>query len=255
MCGICGIVDYRGQPIDVAQLNRMRDTMSNRGPDDAGTQLLPYVGLGHRRLSIIDLSLRGRQPMTNEDGSIWLVFNGEIYDFWPLRGQLIQAGHSFESESDSEVLVHGYEQWGIEGLVERLNGMFAFAIWDAGRRELHLVRDRLGKKPLYYGWHAGRFVFASELKAIWTLAPGEWKVRPDSIARFLYWSYLPGRETIYTDVYQLLPAHILTLTPARTQERRYWRLSFANKVTGAYGRVGRADRCSAHRRCATPASK
>jgi asparagine synthase (glutamine-hydrolysing) len=230
MCGICGIVDFEGRPIETVLLNRMRDAMSNRGPDDAASQVLPFVGLGHRRLSIIDLSARGRQPMTNEDGSIWLVFNGEIYDFEPLREQLAAAGHRFESGTDSEVLVHGYEEWGIGGLIERVNGMFAFALWDAPRRELHLVRDRLGKKPLYYGWHAGRFVFASELKALWTLAPGGWKIRPESIARFLYWGYLPGRETIFGDLQQLPPAHILTLTPNGVRQTQYWRLSFADKV-------------------------
>src|ERR1700760_4230661 len=121
MCGICGIVDYGGEPIELAIVDRMRDAMINRGPDDAGTRVLPYVGLGHRRLSIIDLSPRGHQPMTNEDGSVWLVYNGEIYDFEPLRSQLVSAGHRFESDSDSEVLIHGYEEWGIERLVERLN--------------------------------------------------------------------------------------------------------------------------------------
>ncbi len=204
--------------------------MINRGPDDADTRVLPYAGLGHRRLSIIDLSPRGRQPMTNEDGSVWLVFNGEIYDFDPLRRQLIAAGHAFVSDGDSEVLVHGYEQWGIDGLVERINGMFAFAIWDAAKRQLHLVRDRLGKKPAYYAWYDGRFVFASELKALWALAPGHWTARPESLARFLYWGYVPGRETIYHGVYQLLPARILTLTPDGARERRYWHVSFAEKA-------------------------
>jgi asparagine synthase (glutamine-hydrolysing) len=237
MCGICGVLDYSGRPIGPALVNRIRDTMLNRGPDDAGTQVLPYAGLGHRRLSIIDLSPRGRQPMTNEDGSIWLVFNGEIYDFEPLRQQLATLGHRLSSDSDSEVLIHGYEQWGIEGLVERINGMFAFALWDAPKRTLHLVRDRLGKKPLYYGSYEGRFVFASELKALWTLAPGEWKVRPESVARYLYWSYLPGRETIYENLYQLLPARILTVTPDGQRERRYWRLSFADKVRAPLGEI------------------
>jgi asparagine synthase (glutamine-hydrolysing) len=230
MCGICGIVDYEGRPVEHATVDRMRDTMTNRGPDAAGTQVLPYVGLGHRRLSIIDTSERGRQPMTNEDGSVWLVFNGEIYDFDPLRKQLSAAGHRLMSHSDSEVLVHGYEEWGIEGLVERINGMFAFAIWDVRTRELHLVRDRLGKKPLYYGWYDGRFLFASELKALWSIAPRRWKVRQEVIARFLYWGYVPGRETIFEDVYQLLPARILTITPSGHRERRYWKVSFADKV-------------------------
>jgi len=237
MCGICGMVDYGGQPIDATSLTRMRDAMTNRGPDDCGVKVLPCVGLGHRRLSIIDLSPRGRQPMSNEDGSVWVVFNGEIYDFAPLRRELLEAGHRFASDSDTEVLVHGYEEWGIDRLASRVNGMFAFAIWDVHRRELHLVRDRLGKKPLYYGWLGGRFVFASELKALWTLAPGEWKTRPESIARFLYWGYQPGRDTIYQDISQLLPARILTLTPTGTHERRYWRVSFASKTAASLDQI------------------
>lgn len=230
MCGICGIVDYGDRPISPALVDRMRDVMVRRGPDDAGTEVRPHVGLGHRRLSILDLSARGRQPMSNEDGSVLLVFNGEIYDFEHLRRELDAAGHRFESHTDSEVLVHGYEEWGIAGLASRISGMFAFAIWDARTRELHLVRDRLGKKPLYYGLLDGRFMFASELKAIWTVADGRLRIRPDSIARYLYWSYLPGRDTIYDGIYQLLPGRILTLTPTGTREQRYWRLSFARKI-------------------------
>ena len=140
MCGICGIVDYGDRPISPALVDRMRDVMVRRGPDDAGTEVRPHVGLGHRRLSILDLSARGRQPMSNEDGSVLLVFNGEIYDFEHLRRELDAAGHRFESHTDSEVLVHGYEEWGIAGLARRISGMFAFAIWDARTRELHLVR-------------------------------------------------------------------------------------------------------------------
>ena len=234
MCGICGIVDFeQGRPIPPELVDRMRDTMKNRGPDDADTKILPHAGLAHRRLSIIDLSPRGRQPMSNEDGSVWLVFNGEIYDFETLRDELLAAGHRFTSDSDSDVLVHGYEQWGIHGLLERINGMFAFAIWDAAKRTLYLARDRLGKKPLYYGWHDGRLLFASELKALWVADPGGWKVRPDSIARYLYWTYLPGRETIYADAFQLLPGHVLTVTPDGQREERYWRVSFARKTKGS----------------------
>jgi asparagine synthase (glutamine-hydrolysing) len=234
MCGICGIVDFEhGRPIAPELVDRMRDTMRNRGPDDAGTEILPHVALAQRRLSIIDLSPRGRQPMSNEDGSVWLVFNGEIYDFEALRTELSEAGHRFTSDSDSDVLVHGYEEWGIHGLLERINGMFAFAIWDVAKRALFLARDRLGKKPLYYGWHDGRFLFASELKALWVTDPGGWRVRPDSLARFLYWTYLPGRETIYADAYQLLPGHLLTVTADGAREERYWRLSFARKIRGS----------------------
>jgi asparagine synthase (glutamine-hydrolysing) len=211
----------------------MRDTMINRGPDDAGTRVFPYVGLAHRRLSVIDLSPRGRQPMSNEDGTVWVVFNGEIYGFSAVRHELEKTGHRFASETDSEVLVHGYEEWGIERLAQTVNGMFAFAIWDVRRRELHLVRDRLGKKPLYYSRSGPRFAFASELKALWTLDARGSKVNPGSLARFLYWGYIPGRDTIYDGVHQLLPGHILTVTPTRLHERRYWRLSFANKVRGS----------------------
>ncbi len=234
MCGICGIVDFEhGRPIAPELVDRMRDTMKNRGPDDADTKILPHAGLAQRRLSIIDLSPRGRQPMSNEDGSVWLVYNGEIYDFETLRAELLAAGHRFTSDSDSDVLVHGYEEWGIHGLLERINGMFAFAIWDAPKRTLHLARDRLGKKPLYYGWHEGRFLFASELKALWVADPGGWRVRPDSLARFLYWTYLPGRETIYADAFQVLPGHVLTVTANGQREERYWRVSFARKVGGS----------------------
>ncbi|MCC6849947.1 MAG: asparagine synthase (glutamine-hydrolyzing) [Deltaproteobacteria bacterium] len=244
MCGICGIVDFReGRPIAPELVTRMRDAMVNRGPDDAGTTILPHAALGHRRLSIIDLSPRGRQPMSNEDGSVWLVFNGEIYDFEALRATLAAAGHRFSSDADSDVLVHGYEEWGIHGLLDRINGMFAFALWDAPRRTLHLARDRLGKKPLFYGWHDGRFLFASELKALWTVDRGGWRVRPDSVARFLYWTYLPGRETIYADAYQLLPGHVLTVTPEGQREERYWRLSFARKLRASEAElVADADR-------------
>ena len=241
MCGICGIVDFEpGRPIAPELVNRMRDTMINRGPDDADTKILPNAALAHRRLSIIDLSPRGRQPMSNEDGSVWLVFNGEIYDFEILRDELAAAGHRFSSDSDSDVLVHGYEEWGIHGLLERINGMFAFAIWDAPKRTLYLARDRLGKKPLYYGRHDGRFLFASELKALWITDPGGWRVRPDSLARFLYWTYVPGRETIYADAHQLLPGHVLTVTESGQREERYWRLSFAHKIRGSEADLVRA---------------
>jgi asparagine synthase (glutamine-hydrolysing) len=232
MCGICGIIDFSERPVEAGLIDRMRDMMRNRGPDDAGTQVLPHAGLGHRRLSILDLSPRGHQPMSNEEGTIWLVFNGEIYNFADLRAELEQKGHIFRSETDSEVLIHGYEQWGLEGLLEQINGMFAFAVWDAPRRRLSLARDRLGKKPLYYGRRDGRFLYASDMKALWAYAPGEWRPRMESIARFLFWRYLPGEEAIYEDTYQLPPAHYLVLDEAGFRISRYWRLSFADKIRG-----------------------
>jgi asparagine synthase (glutamine-hydrolysing) len=237
MCGICGVLDFSGRPVDPSLVDRMRDAMVHRGPDDKGTLVLPYIGLGHRRLSIIDLSPRGHQPMPNEDGTVWLVFNGEIYNFPDLRRDLEKAGHRFASETDSEVLIHGYEEWSIEGLLDRVNGMFAFALWDAARRQLVLARDRLGKKPLYYGRLGGRFLFASEIKALWAFDPGAWTPRADSMARFLYWRYLPGAETIYRDVHALLPAHYLVVRDGSVRETRYWRVTFATKFTGRASEV------------------
>ncbi|HOW71760.1 MAG TPA: asparagine synthase (glutamine-hydrolyzing) [Phycisphaerae bacterium] len=237
MCGICGIVDYSDRPISGELVDRMRDMMLPRGPDDAGTVVLPHAGLGHRRLSIIDLSPRGHQPMANEDQTVWMVFNGEIYNFQELRPELESAGHRFVSDTDSEVLIHGYEQWGIEGLLTRINGMFGLALWDGRREELHLARDRLGKKPVYYGWHEGRFLFGSDVKSIWSVAPSGWQPRMEAIARYLYWRFVPGREAAFKDVYQLLPAHYLTLTRAGWAERRYWRLSFADKVRASFSDI------------------
>jgi len=237
MCGICGIIDFSDRSIDPGVIDRMRDMMVDRGPDDAGTLVMPHAGLGHRRLSIIDLSARGHQPMCNEDQKIWMVFNGEIYNYQDLRPELEVAGHRFASNTDSEVLIHGYEEWGIEGLLKQINGMFGLALWDAGRQELYLARDRLGKKPLYYGWHDGRFLFASDIKSIWSYAPSSWQPSQDAIARYLYWQFLPGRESVYENVYQLLPAHYVKLDNKGLIEKCYWKLSFADKFRGSYSEI------------------
>ena len=151
MCGICGIVDYSGRPIEPTAVNRMRDAMFNRGPDDADTKLLPFVGLGHRRLSIIDLSPRGRNPMANEDGTIRIVFNGEIYNYEDLRPDLVRRGHVFRSQTDTEVIIHLYEELGAES-IQRLNGMFAFALWDEGRRRLLPRGGSSSSTHLENGW-------------------------------------------------------------------------------------------------------
>jgi Asparagine synthase (glutamine-hydrolyzing) len=148
MCGIVGVFHRDGRMPDRVVVERMRDVMTTRGPDDAGLYIAEGVALGHRRLSIIDLSPAGHQPMPNEDESVWVVFNGEIYNFAGLRIELEQIGHRFRSRSDTEVILHGYEEWGVEGLLRRLHGMFAFGLWDARQRHLVLARDRLGKKPL-----------------------------------------------------------------------------------------------------------
>ena len=167
MCGISGIYHFNGAPVDAEQLQAMSDALTHRGPDGAGRLLQGPVGLGHRRLSIIDLA-GGAQPLANEDDSVHVVFNGEIYNFIELRQELIAAGHGFKTRSDTEVIVHAYEQWGRD-CVSRFNGIFAFALWDARRQQLFLARDHLGVKPLYYFRAGSALVFASEIKSL--LAP------------------------------------------------------------------------------------
>src|SRR5437867_7914677 len=158
MCGIAGIVNLKGDTVPLDVLKRMTDVIAHRGPDGEGHWASGCAGLGHRRLAIIDLSPAGKQPMTNETGDVLITFNGEIYNFPELRKQLEALGHRFHSRTDTEVIVHGYEQWGAE-CVMHLNGMFAFAIWDVRRQELFLARDRFGVKPLYYAVQGGAFVF------------------------------------------------------------------------------------------------
>jgi len=211
----------------------MRDTMLVRGPDEAGLAQLPGATLGFRRLSILDLSPAGHQPMTNEDESLWLVFNGEIYNFESLRQELVGKGYAFASRSDSEVLLHGYAHWGLEELLERVNGMFAFAIWDVAEQRLSMARDRTGKKPLFHASLGGRFLFASDIKAIWRVCADALTVSEESLARFLYWGSVPGSETVWSQIRQLPPAHCLTLDAGGLSIRPYWRLSFAYKERGS----------------------
>ena len=165
MCGIVGFCNLKGEPAQVGLLKRMTDTIAHRGPDGEGHHVDGPVGLGHRRLAIIDTSLAGKQPMANETGEVIITYNGMIYNFQKLRVELQLAGHCFRSQADTEVIVHAYEEWG-ENSVKRFNGMFAFVIWDKRNQELFLARDRYGIKPLYYAFVDGHFLFASENKAI-----------------------------------------------------------------------------------------
>jgi len=229
MCGIAGIVyDDSERRVDRAALERMCDQIVHRGPDDRGIWESPGVGLGHQRLSIIDLSAAGHQPMSNEDGSVWVTYNGEIYNFAELRAELEGRGHQFRSRTDTEVLVHLYEELG-DGLVERLDGMFAFGLWDARRRRLLLARDRVGKKPLKYAEVPGGLVFASELKSI--LASG--LVEPDvdlgAIDRFLCLSYVPAPDTGLRGIQKLPAGHLLVWENGETRVERYWSLDYRNK--------------------------
>jgi asparagine synthase (glutamine-hydrolysing) len=221
--------------VDRAVLERMRDVMITRGPDDAGLHIEPHVGLGHRRLSIIDLSAAGRQPMANEDRTVWIVFNGEIYNFLELRDELAHAGHAFGSRTDAEVLVHGYEEWGLAGLVERILGMFALAIWDRRARRLHLVRDHLGKKPVFYNLVGGRVVFASDIKAIWIESnalggSGKLEIDERAIDEFLYYAAISQNRTIWRGVHKLPPAHVASFHEGGVELRRYWSPDYTRKA-------------------------
>ncbi|HET7619374.1 MAG TPA: asparagine synthase (glutamine-hydrolyzing) [Vicinamibacterales bacterium] len=226
MCGIAGRFNHDPlRPVDRGVLTAMTDVIAHRGPDAAGCYVGPGVGLGHRRLSIIDLAT-GDQPLGNEDGTVQVVFNGEIYNFADVRAELASRGHQFRTRSDTEVIVHGYEEWG-EHCVDWLRGMFAFAVWDARTRRLLLARDRLGVKPLYYApLPGGDVVFGSELKSLLEdpEVPREW--RADAIDAYLTLLYVPAPDTIYRGVYKLPPAHVLIAEGGRVRTRRYWDLTF-----------------------------
>src|SRR5215207_2573170 len=226
MCGIAGRFNYDAlRPVERATLEAMTDAVAHRGPDASGYHLAPGIGLGHRRLSIIDLST-GDQPLGNENGTVWTVFNGEIYNFAEVRAELIAHGHRFKTGSDTEIIVHGYEQWG-ERCVEKFRGMFAFAVWDATARRLLLARDRLGVKPLYYAEIPGRgIVFGSELKSLLEDpdVPRDW--RPDAIDAYLTLLYIPAPATIYRGVHKLEPGHVLIAEQGTIRTARYWDLEF-----------------------------
>jgi asparagine synthase (glutamine-hydrolysing) len=225
MCGIAGIFNYGSSPTDDRAIaGRMRDAMTHRGPDDSGLYQSPdrRVVLAHRRLSIVDLSPAGHQPMTNEDGTIWITFNGEIYNHLERRAALLAKGHIFKSRSDTEVIVHAYEESGFE-CVSRLDGMFAFALWDARRGELLLARDRLGKKPLYYTVAGGRFMFASEIKALLQHPAVARDIDPIALDSFLTFANTPAPLTLFKNVFKVPAAHLLRCQADGTlRTERYW---------------------------------
>jgi len=227
MCGIAGFLTSEGKQPERELLRRMCDTLAHRGPDGFGSWFGDQVALGHRRLSIIDLAT-GAQPLSNEDQTVWITFNGEIYNYLELRGELISRGHVFRTGSDTEVIVHLYEEFG-ERLAERLNGMFAFAIWDTRRQELLIARDRLGKKPIYYQAHEGReirFTFASELKALREVPDFDATVNSASVADFLSFGYVPDPQTIYAGVSKLPAGHTMTISRVGLRMRQYWKPAF-----------------------------
>jgi len=245
MCGIAGIVSTQFGPADADFLKRMTAALIHRGPDDEGYYWGRHVGLGQRRLSIIDLST-GHQPLSNEDGSVWVVFNGEIYNFQELREELEKTGHRFTTVSDTEVIVHAYEQYGPECL-HRFRGMFAIALWDDRTHTLFLARDRVGKKPLYYTQAGGQFLFASELQALVQHPAVRRDIDPAAVDDYLTYGYIPGPKTIFHHVFKLPPAHYLVLRPCddgseagRIRSERYWQLAYSPKVALGEKEAGQA---------------
>ena len=228
MCGIVGVFDSAGRgEISRALLEKMNGSLLHRGPDEGGVHLEPGVGLGHRRLSIIDLST-GQQPLYNEDRSVVVVFNGEIYNFQDLVPELQALGHIFRTRSDTEVIVHAWEAWG-EDCVQRFRGMFAFALWDRNRETLFLARDRLGVKPLYYAkLPAGEWIFGSELKALLVHPKLRREIDPWAIEDYFAYGYVPEPRTIFKDVYKLAPGFMLTLKRGQPAARpvEYWDVPF-----------------------------
>jgi len=210
-------------------LGAMCRTMVHRGPDDSGLHVDGSVGFAMQRLAIIDLA-GGAQPMSNEGcpratGATWIVYNGEVYNHAALRAELAALGHRFHGRCDTEAILHAYEEWG-EDCVGRLNGMFAFAVWDGARRELFLARDRLGIKPLYYSWSRGRLVFASEIKAIVADPSVEREVDLQAVYEYVGYEFVPGPRTMFAGIHKLQPGHTLTLRDGKIETRRYWDLGF-----------------------------
>jgi asparagine synthase (glutamine-hydrolysing) len=229
MCGIAGLVRPSGAQADAAQVRQMCQTIVHRGPDDEGIYARGPVGLGMRRLSIIDLS-GGHQPIHNEDQSIWIVFNGEIYNFPELRKDLVARGHQFYTHTDTEVIVHLYEDLGVD-CVKKLRGMFAIALWDANQDQLLLARDRLGKKPLYYAQHNGSLFFGSEIKTILAVAPElRDDIDPEGILQYFYYGYIPDPFTAFSAIKKLEPGHLLVHRRGEIRTQQYWDIP-------AYGRA------------------
>ena len=226
MCGLTGIFEYkRCTEIPSEQVHRMNETIVHRGPDDEGVFVGPGIGLGFRRLSIIDIA-GGHQPISNEDGDIWVMLNGEIYNYPELRKELLERGHTLATRSDTETIVHLYEEYG-ESCFARLRGMFAIVLWDSKRRRLLLARDRVGKKPLFYAADHERILFGSELKCL--LAGGNLPREMDLQALYDYFSfgYIPAPKTIYRAVRKVLPGHYIVVSnDGSLQERSYWEFSF-----------------------------
>jgi asparagine synthase (glutamine-hydrolysing) len=228
MCGIAGRFNFDpANPVSGEQLAAMTAVVAHRGPDADGFYLAQNIGLGHRRLSIIDLAT-GDQPLSNEDGTVWVVFNGEIYNFAEIRSQLETAGHSFRTHTDTEVIVHAHEEWG-ERAVDHFRGMFAYALWDGRRQRLLLVRDRLGIKPLHYAVTPTGIVFGSEIKSLLQNPDVSREWNAEAVDAYLALQYVPAPRTIFSSIWKLLPGHMLIAERGRVSIRRYWDLHFTGE--------------------------
>jgi len=225
MCGICGVVNIENEdPVKQSTISRMCDVIKHRGPDDVGMYVAGNVGIGMRRLSIIDLNT-GKQPIANENDSIWIVFNGEIYNHLEIRIQLEKKGHIFKTKTDTEAIVHAYEEYG-ENCVHKLNGMFAFAIWDSRKQLLFIARDRLGIKPLYYFFDQKKFVFGSELKSIIQADEIPRRVDLQALDNFLTFEYIPAPLSIFQDIKKLPAGYSLTVKNGKLKINNYWEINF-----------------------------
>src|SRR4029079_11785030 len=228
MCGIAGIVRHDGKPIDEQLLSRMNNAIRHRGPDDDGFYINGSVGLAIRRLAIIDLK-SGAQPIHNQDRSSWIVFNGEIYNYLELREKLEKLGHTFYTNSDTEAIVHAYDQYGSD-CPNHLRGMFAFAIWDERTQELFLARDRVGKKPLLYAEVAGQLVFGSEFSALLQHPAVSKDIDFEALNRYLSFMCVPAPLTAYRSIRKLEPGHSLRYRNGEIKTERYWQPDFSKKL-------------------------
>lgn len=224
MCGIIGLISPC--PVSEENFKKARDRLIHRGPDDAGLWFNneKTVALGHRRLSIIDLSSAGHQPMCNENQSVWLVYNGEIYNFKEIREELIKKGHSFKSQTDSEVVIHSYEEWGTDCL-KKFNGMFAFALWDKMKNQLFAARDRIGIKPFFYYWDKKKFAFSSEIKALKKMDGFDFALDYTGIYDFFTYLFVPTPKTAYRFIKKLPPGHFLIFNDNELKVEKYWDIS------------------------------
>jgi asparagine synthase (glutamine-hydrolysing) len=249
MCGITGVYEYKRQiEVQAELIHKMNETIVHRGPDDEGIYTASGVGLGFRRLSIIDLQ-GGHQPISNEDGTVWVMLNGEIYNYLELRHHLEQRGHHFATHSDTESIVHLYEEYQ-EDCFSKLRGMFAVALWDSEKRKLLLARDRVGKKPLFYSDDGQRLVFGSELKALLAGGISSDAIDPYALSDYFSFGYIPAPKTIYRSVRKVLPGHYVLVGESGLRESRYWDLSFGKIETRSekeWCEIVQQDMCEATR--------